>query len=97
MILLDEAKWREFHNQESGNLEPDELYDNGYEDALGNVDDWVMAQPQITAPTIICCGQCVHSFGVTGLDGKRKLSCTEIGRRGLKDTDFCSYGTLEVS
>lgn len=92
MILLDETKWREFCEQESVDLDPDELYDNGYEDAMDNVDDWIITQPQMATPTIICCGQCVHSFGITGLDGERKLSCTEIGRRGLKDTDFCSYG-----
>lgn len=43
---------------------------------------------------VIRCADCKYSFVVTHLDGKRQLSCTEIGKRNLKDNDFCSYGKL---
>lgn len=44
------------------------------------------------AVDVVYCAECAHSFGVTGEDGKRLLLCTEVGRRGLRDDDFCSYG-----
>lgn len=58
------------------------------------VNDLICKQKIVDAVPVIRCGVCVHSFGVTGLDGTRQLSCTEIGRRGLKEDDFCSYGKL---
>lgn len=48
--------------------------------------------PTIDAVPVIRCAECKYSFVVTDQDGKRQLLCTEIGKRGLKDDDFCSCG-----
>lgn len=42
--------------------------------------------------TIVRCGQCRNSFVFTDLSGKSSLLCTEIGRRGLSEQDYCSFG-----
>lgn len=41
---------------------------------------------------VVRCRDCANSFRVTDQDGNKRLCCTEIGRRGLKESDFCSYG-----
>lgn len=46
----------------------------------------------VDAVIVIRCSECVHSFGVTDQDGRRQLCCTEIGKRGLRDDDYCSFG-----
>jgi hypothetical protein len=38
------------------------------------------------------CKDCRFSFRLTDQDGNKLLLCTEMGRRGLKEDDFCSYG-----
>lgn len=52
----------------------------------------VKNQPTIDAVPVIRCAECAFSFGVTDQDGKRQLCCTEIGKRGLRDDDYCSFG-----
>lgn len=44
------------------------------------------------ADTLVRCGQCRNSFVFTDLRGNSALLCTEMGRRGLSETDFCSLG-----
>lgn len=44
------------------------------------------------ADTLVRCGQCLNSFVFTDIHGNSGLFCTEIGRRGLSETDYCSFG-----
>jgi len=45
----------------------------------------------------VTCGECRFSFGLTDQSGTRKLLCTEMGRRGLSESDFCSLGRRRKS
>lgn len=45
----------------------------------------------------VTCGECRFSFGLTSQSGQRQLLCTEMGRRGLSESDFCSLGRRRKS
>lgn len=49
------------------------------------------------AVSVIRCKDCKNSFLVIDQDGRKLILCTEMGRRGLKEDDFCSYGTQRKS
>jgi hypothetical protein len=42
--------------------------------------------------TVPYCKDCKYSFRLTTQDGEKLLLCTEMGKRGLREDDFCSYG-----
>lgn len=64
-----------------------------------------MADKPIPAPAetdpdlvrVVRCGSCRFSFIFTDLSGKSSILCTEIGRRGLSDRDYCSFGRRRES
>ena len=39
--LIDASKWDEFYQEMTKNLKPYDHYDDGYRDAMDNVDDWM--------------------------------------------------------
>lgn len=39
--LIDAAKWDEFYQEMTKDLKPYDHYDDGYRDAMDNVDDWM--------------------------------------------------------
>ena len=39
--LIDAAKWEEFYKKMTDGLKPYDHYDDGYRDAMDNVDDWM--------------------------------------------------------
>lgn len=45
----------------------------------------------------VTCDECRFSFGLTSQSGQRQLLCTEMGRRGLSESDFCSLGRRRKS
>ena len=45
----------------------------------------------------VTCGECRFGFGLTTQKGEHQLLCTEIGRRGLTESDFCSLGCRRKS
>ena len=60
----------------------------GLEIAIADLED----MPTVDAVPVVRCKECKYSFRLTDQDGNRKLLCTEIGKRGLAEDDFCSYG-----
>ena len=48
--------------------------------------------PTIDAVPVVRCKACGHSFWLTDERGRRMLCCTEIGKRGLSEESFCSFG-----
>ena len=41
MLMTDATKWEEFYKKMTDGLKPYDHYDNGYRDAMDNVDDWM--------------------------------------------------------
>ena len=39
--LIDATKWEEFYKKMTDGLKPYDHYDDGYRDAMDNVDDWI--------------------------------------------------------
>ena len=39
--LIDASKWEEFYKEMTDGLKPYDHYDDGYRDAMDNVDDWM--------------------------------------------------------
>ena len=39
--LIDATKWEEFYKKMTDGLKPYDHYDDGYRDAMDNVDDWM--------------------------------------------------------
>ena len=39
--LIDATKWDEFYQEMTKDLKPYDHYDDGYRDAMDNVDDWM--------------------------------------------------------
>ena len=39
--LIDATKWEEFYKKMTNGLKPYDHYDDGYRDAMDNVDDWM--------------------------------------------------------
>ena len=54
----------------------------------------LMEAPTIDAVPVIRCKACGHSFWLTDERGRRMLCCTEIGKRGLQEDSFCSFGKV---
>ena len=57
--LIDAAKWEEFYQEMTKDLKPYDHYDDGYRDAMDNVDDWmdgnqVEAEPVRHGPCPYC-------------------------------------------
>ena len=48
----------------------------------------------IDAVPVIRCKVCGHSFWLTDERGRRLLCCTEMGKRGLQEDSFCSFGKV---
>lgn len=49
-------------------------------------------EPLTDTVKVVRCHDCANSFRVTDQDGEKLLLCTVMCRRGLKESDFCSYG-----
>lgn len=41
MPMIDVTKWEEFYKEMNDGLKPYDHYDDGYRDAMDNVDDWM--------------------------------------------------------
>ena len=41
MPMIDATKWEEFYQEMTKDLKPYDHYDDGYRDAMDNVDDWM--------------------------------------------------------
>ena len=41
MLMIDATKWEEFYKKMTDDLKPYDHYDDGYRDAMDNVDDWM--------------------------------------------------------
>ena len=41
MTMIDASKWDEFYQEMTKDLKPYDHYDDGYRDAMDNVDDWM--------------------------------------------------------
>ena len=41
MPMIDATKWEEFYQEMTKDLKPYDHYDDGYRDAMDNVDDWI--------------------------------------------------------
>ena len=41
MLMIDATKWNEFYQEMTKDLKPYDHYDDGYRDAMDNVDDWM--------------------------------------------------------
>lgn len=41
MLMIDATKWEEFYKKMTDGLKPYDHYDDGYRDAMDNVDDWM--------------------------------------------------------
>ena len=41
MPMIDATKWGEFYQEMTKDLKPYDHYDDGYRDAMDNVDDWM--------------------------------------------------------
>ena len=41
MPMIDATKWDEFYQEMTKDLKPYDHYDDGYRDAMDNVDDWM--------------------------------------------------------
>ena len=41
MPMIDATKWEEFYKKMTDGLKPYDHYDDGYRDAMDNVDDWM--------------------------------------------------------
>ena len=41
MAMIDATKWEEFYKKMTDGLKPYDHYDDGYRDAMDNVDDWM--------------------------------------------------------
>ena len=57
--LIDATKWEEFYKEMTDGLKPYDHYDDGYRDAMDNVDDWmdgnqVEAEPVRHGPCPYC-------------------------------------------
>ena len=48
--------------------------------------------PTANVVEVVRCKACGHSFWLTDERGRRMLCCTEIGKRGLSEDSFCSFG-----
>lgn len=59
MPMIDATKWEEFYKKMTDDLKPYDHYDDGYRDAMDNVDDWmngnqVEAEPVRHGPCPYC-------------------------------------------
>ena len=59
MTMIDASKWDEFYQEMTKDLKPYDHYDDGYRDAMDNVDDWmdgnqVKAEPVRHGPCPYC-------------------------------------------
>ena len=81
-LLIDADAWYEFYKNRMARLEPYDHYDNGYEDAMDNVDDWIDAQPTIDAVEVVhgrwergiayfMCSECRKDAPISSLTGKQ--------------------------
>ena len=92
-MALDINTWRGFYAKEmSDDLDPDYLYDAGYADALENVNDWMEEQLKESTSQQVHCSTCNKSYIIQDVHGNRIRSCIKLGIRGLKDSDYCSFG-----
>lgn len=84
--LIDASKWESFYHELRQSLEVYNPYDDGYEDALDRVDDWMDAQPTVDAVKVVRCKDCKH-YNVY------RLECHNGHMNGYIGIDgFCSYG-----
>ena len=75
--LIDATKWEEFYKEMTDGLKPYDHYDDGYRDAMDNVDDW-MDGNQVEADPVRH-GRWDDTGRYTFTDGSLAIRCTECG------------------
>ena len=96
MPMIDATKWDEFYQEMTKDLKPYDHYDDGYRDAMDNVDDW-MDGNQVEAEPVR------HGYWETVLEVRdntvcgngvkieyKRCSCCKNPAKFLED-DFCGY------
>lgn len=81
MLMIDATKWEEFYKKMTDGLKPYDHYDDGYRDAMDNVDDWmdgnqVEAEPVRHGEWVL--GDVEPGYCTPG--GNRPWICSECGQ-----------------
>jgi hypothetical protein len=86
--LIDANKWEAFYHELKQSLEVYNPYEDGYEDALDRVDDWMDAQPTVDAVEVVHGrwkeGYLIHPYGCSRCWARRdKISpyCPNCGAK----------------
>ena len=88
--LVDASKWESFYHELRQSLEVYNPYDDGYEDALDRVDDWMDAQPTVDAVEVVRCKDC--KWFKKGTPFRHECNNICAGMFYVRQEDFCSYG-----
>ena len=86
MQMIDVTKWGEFYNEMTDGLKPYDHYDDGYRDAMDNVDDW-MEGNQVEAEPVR------HGY-LENANGRPKAyirKCSVCGKESYFCGKGCSY------
>ena len=86
MQMIDVTKWGEFYNEMTDGLKPYDNYDDGYRDAMDNVDDW-MEGNQVEAEPVR------HGY-LENANGRPKTyirKCSVCGKESYFCGKGCSY------
>ena len=51
--LIDASAWKAYYEEQKNNLDTFYTYDDGYGDAIDQVDDWMDAQPTVDAVEVV--------------------------------------------
>lgn len=74
--LIDATKWEEFYKKMTDGLKPYDHYDDGYRDAMDNVDDWMDVNQVEAEPVRHGRWRCKRKGGWTSV-----YECSVCGRR----------------
>ena len=86
MPMIDATKWEEFYKKMTDGLKPYDHYDDGYRDAMDNVDDW-MDGNQVEADPVR------HGYWENA-NGRPKTyisKCSVCGKEAYFCCRWCSY------
>ena len=86
MKMIDVTKWGEFYKEMTDGLKPYDHYDDGYRDAMDNVDDW-MEGNQVEAEPVR------HGY-LENANGRPKTyirKCSVCGKESYFCGKGCSY------
>ena len=74
MLMIDATKWEEFYKKMTDGLKPYDHYDDGYRDAMDNVDDW-MDGNQVEAEPVRHGRWIYHPDDLFPAESKQECSC----------------------